>query len=133
MSQGNVFGRLRRRERARLHAVLTALANCHAQMLGSRRPAALSERGHPDRRRALGLSASDAGRARNGSTREFRVEHPVWAVQPVERFDISVDFARLYGPEWAFLNDDQPSHVSYAAGSPVSVYPPRAWSARCAS
>ena len=65
------------------------------------------------------------GRRRDGSAREFRVEHPVWAVRPVERVDLSVDFERLYGPQWAFLNESEASHVSFAAGSMVAVYPPR--------
>jgi uncharacterized protein len=65
------------------------------------------------------------GRARNGGMREYRVEHPVWALRPVQRLDVYVDFERVYGREWAFLNERQPGHVTYAAGSPVAVFPPR--------
>jgi uncharacterized protein len=64
------------------------------------------------------------GTARDGSMLEFRVEHPAWAVQSVERLDLSVDFERVYGPDWAFLDDRQPGHTTYAAGSKVAVYPP---------
>jgi uncharacterized protein YqjF (DUF2071 family) len=66
------------------------------------------------------------GRARNGGMREYRVEHPLWALRPVRRLEVDVDFERVYGPEWAFLSERRPGHVTYAAGSHVAVYPPGA-------
>jgi hypothetical protein len=36
---------------------------------------------------------------------------------------VEVDFAGLYGPQWAFLADAEPSHVTLAAGSRVSITP----------
>jgi uncharacterized protein YqjF (DUF2071 family) len=64
------------------------------------------------------------GQTRRGQTRRYRVEHPVWPLHAVHRLDLDVDFADLYGPAWAFLADAEPSHVTFAAGSEVAVYPP---------
>ncbi len=36
---------------------------------------------------------------------------------------VDVDFAALYGPEWGYLIDAEPSHVTLAAGSAVSITP----------
>ena len=38
-------------------------------------------------------------------------------------FSFDVDWATLYGPEWAPMNGMQPASVVLAAGSDVSVYP----------
>jgi uncharacterized protein YqjF (DUF2071 family) len=64
------------------------------------------------------------GRTRRGARRRYRVEHPVWPLHPVRELALDVDFAGLYGPEWAFLGDSEPSHVTFAAGSAVALFPP---------
>jgi uncharacterized protein YqjF (DUF2071 family) len=64
------------------------------------------------------------GRSHRGATRRYRVEHPVWPLHPVRDLDLQVDFAGLYGPDWAFLRDAAPSHVTFAAGSDVALFPP---------
>jgi uncharacterized protein YqjF (DUF2071 family) len=64
------------------------------------------------------------GRNRRGEVRQYRVEHPVWPLHKVHRLDLDVDFAGLYGPDWAFLGEATPTHVTFAAGSDVAVYPP---------
>ncbi len=64
------------------------------------------------------------GQTRRGEPRRYRVEHPVWPLHAVHRLEMAVDFARLYGPRWAFLRDAEPGHVSFAAGSEVALYPP---------
>jgi uncharacterized protein len=61
-----------------------------------------------------------------GALRQYRVEHPVWALHAVHGLDLDVDFAGLYGEQWGFLADAAPSHVTFAAGSEVAVYPPGA-------
>jgi uncharacterized protein len=63
------------------------------------------------------------GRGRDGSARSYEVEHPVWALHEVRSLDVAVDFGALYGPQWAFLADAQPSHVTLAEGSPISITP----------
>lgn len=63
------------------------------------------------------------GRARDGRARSYSVAHPVWALHDVRDLRVEVDFAGLYGPQWAFLADAEPSHVTLAAGSRVSITP----------
>jgi uncharacterized protein len=38
-------------------------------------------------------------------------------------YRIDLDWATVYGPEWAFLNEATPSSIVLATGSAVSVYP----------
>ncbi|MEA2299064.1 MAG: uncharacterized protein QOF77_2000 [Solirubrobacteraceae bacterium] len=64
------------------------------------------------------------GQTRRGQPRRYRVEHPVWPLHPVRQLDMDVDFAGLYGPDWAFLRDAVPGHVTFAAGSDVALFPP---------
>jgi uncharacterized protein len=66
------------------------------------------------------------GQTRWGGLRQYRVEHPLWPLHTVHRLDLDVDFAGLYGEEWGFLAGATPSHVTFAAGSAVAVYPPGA-------
>ena len=63
------------------------------------------------------------GRASDGSARSYEVDHPVWALHEVRSLDMAVDFGALYGPQWAFLADAEPSHVTLAEGSAVSITP----------
>jgi hypothetical protein len=64
------------------------------------------------------------GTNRRGRTLRYRVEHPRWAVYDLDSVRIDVDYAALYGDEWAFLNDAEPVHTLFAKGSEVAVYPP---------
>ncbi len=61
------------------------------------------------------------GRGRDGRARSYDVDHPVWALHEVRSLDVDVDFAALYGPQWAFLADAEPSHVTLAQGSQISI------------
>jgi uncharacterized protein len=65
---------------------------------------------------ALGI-----GRRRSGATVVYHVRHPTWALHEIAGLDLDVDFAAVYGAEWAWLADTEPSHVSLAAGSAVTV------------
>ena len=56
-----------------------------------------------------------------GNTSEYAVQHPRWQVYPIRSFAIQADFAALYGPAFASLNQQQPSSVLLAEGSAVSV------------
>ncbi len=67
--------------------------------------------------------ALGVGRARDGSARSYDVAHPVWALHEVRSVDVSVDFGALYGRQWAFLADAEPSHVTLAVGSAVAITP----------
>ena len=64
------------------------------------------------------------GTSRDGRRRvTYRVVHDVWAVHPVESYDVRFDLGAAYGERWAFLNSQTPHHVALAAGGPVKVYP----------
>jgi hypothetical protein len=55
----------------------------------------------------------------------YEVVHPAWANWAVDSYTLDVDFAALYGPDWAFLRDTPPVSATFAVGSPVAVYPHR--------
>jgi len=62
------------------------------------------------------------GRTRRGESLQYEVDHPVWETYSVRDFTIDLDWAAVYGPEWAFLTKATPESVVFAAGSPVAVY-----------
>ncbi len=55
-------------------------------------------------------------------TDEYRVEHPKWELFAINDFEIKADFGKLYGKQFAFLNDAEPHSIFMAKGSNVSVY-----------
>lgn len=61
----------------------------------------------------------------DGSTLEYQVEHPSWAVAPIEQPKLSCTTDRLYGDEFADVLSPPPSSAFVAVGSDVSVYPAR--------
>ena len=61
------------------------------------------------------------GRGRGGVPRRFQVMHPPWRVYGVQEADVSVDFERLYGAEWSFLEEQRPASVVLCEGSAVGV------------
>ena len=63
------------------------------------------------------------GTSHTGRLIRYEVEHPEWDVYPVERFTADLDWATLYGPEWAAMTGVEPASVAFAVGSAVRVYP----------
>jgi uncharacterized protein len=63
------------------------------------------------------------GTSRRGKLVRYEVNHPEWDTLPVREFAFDVDWALMYGPEWAPMNGVQPASVVLAAGSEISVYP----------
>jgi uncharacterized protein YqjF (DUF2071 family) len=55
-------------------------------------------------------------------TDEYRVEHPKWELFDVKDFEIKTDFGKLYGEQFAFMNNTKPHSIFMAKGSEVSVY-----------
>lgn len=55
-------------------------------------------------------------------TDEYKVEHPKWELFDVKNHEIKIDFEKLYGAEFAFLNNEKPHSIFMAKGSEVSVY-----------
>jgi uncharacterized protein len=52
----------------------------------------------------------------------YKVEHPKWELREVVSSEIDVDFARVYGDRFDFLNNAGPFSVIFAKGSEISVY-----------
>jgi uncharacterized protein YqjF (DUF2071 family) len=57
-----------------------------------------------------------------GYTSQYEVQHPRWETYPVRSHEIRADFGALYGPAFAFLNEQAPGGVLLAEGSAVSVH-----------
>ena len=55
------------------------------------------------------------------TTYEYEVKHPRWNQLNVTDFRIHVDFERVYGSKFGFLNHQQPTSVLLAVGSEVRV------------
>jgi len=58
----------------------------------------------------------------DGGTAAYEVEHPRWQTYRLQGYQIEVDFERLYGREFAFLNGVRESSVLLAEGSAVTVH-----------
>ncbi len=54
-------------------------------------------------------------------TSEYGVEHPRWQVYSVKKHAITMDFAHLYGADFAFLNQAEPASTLLAEGSEILV------------
>jgi uncharacterized protein YqjF (DUF2071 family) len=58
----------------------------------------------------------------NNRTGEYSVQHPRWNIYPIQGFSYNIDFERLYGKTFSFLNTVQPDSLFVAEGSEVSVF-----------
>lgn len=58
---------------------------------------------------------------RDGSTVEYRVNHPAWSVWKAERAEFSGNVEALYGREFAEVLRRPPVSAFLADGSPVTV------------
>ncbi|MCB0640675.1 MAG: DUF2071 domain-containing protein [Phaeodactylibacter sp.] len=54
-------------------------------------------------------------------TNAYEVTHPTWQAYPVSSYQIEVDFAAVYGPEFGFLQEQDPVSVMLAEGSAITV------------
>jgi len=54
---------------------------------------------------------------------EYQVEHPRWQTYNVEQYSIDVQFDKLYGSAFSFLNFRKPDSVMLAEGSEIAVLP----------
>ena len=64
-------------------------------------------------------------RQRDGSTVEYRVDHPPWRVWAAAAPALTADVTRLYGAAFASALSGPPASALVAEGSPVTVYAPR--------
>lgn len=56
-----------------------------------------------------------------GRLMRYHVQHPIWSIYPIREWEIDIDWAKLYGPEWSVMQNQSPISVLLAAGSPVTV------------
>lgn len=61
-------------------------------------------------------------RQRDGSTMEYRVEHPRWRVWESQSAELRGDMVGLYGPELGKILSGAPASAFLAEGSEVAVY-----------
>ncbi|GAB5465881.1 MAG: DUF2071 domain-containing protein [Candidatus Kapaibacteriales bacterium] len=54
-------------------------------------------------------------------TNEYQVTHPRWDTYKVKNFTIDVDYGKVYGKEFGFLNSIEPVSVMLAEGSEITV------------
>ena len=60
-------------------------------------------------------------RVNENKTLEYGINHPSWKINQVIDYSIDCDFEKMYGPNFAFLNAQQPDNVILAEGSAISV------------
>lgn len=53
------------------------------------------------------------------------VIHPLWGGYGLDRADVAVDYAALFGPDWGFLGAAAPRSAMLVAGSEVAIFSPR--------
>jgi len=54
-------------------------------------------------------------------TSEYEVAHPRWQIYPIRKYEMDVDFAKVYGSTFAFLQNETPVSVYLAEGSKILV------------
>jgi len=60
---------------------------------------------------------------RRGQPTYYEVQHPRWFCHPVEEVELDWSWGDVYGPDWAFLDGQQPDSAILAVGSEVQVFP----------
>ena len=63
------------------------------------------------------------GMSRQGEPTLYEVRHPHWRTFPVEAAELDWDWELIYGPKWAFLQEQAPHSTVLAVGSDISVHP----------
>src|SRR6185369_15324355 len=58
----------------------------------------------------------------DGSTMEYQVTHPAWAVAELDAARLTGDVGALYGDPWRAVLESPPHSAFYATGSAVEVY-----------
>lgn len=60
-------------------------------------------------------------KATDYKSNEYEVTHPKWRMYKIEDYMINVDFGKVYGENFNFLNSNQPHSVMLAEGSEITV------------
>jgi len=62
------------------------------------------------------------GKDKKSNTISYQVNHPIWEIYPIIEYNLNIDFEKLYGEQWTFLNSQTPYNILFAKGSQVKVY-----------
>lgn len=62
-------------------------------------------------------------RQRDGTTREYQVQHEPWRIWPANSVTLDLDAGVTYGADWAGVLGATPTEVLVAEGSTVAVFP----------
>ncbi len=54
-------------------------------------------------------------------TFEYEVTHPSWRAYPVQKYELDLDYGKVYGERFSFLNQQKPTSVMLAEGSEITV------------
>lgn len=60
-------------------------------------------------------------RCNENTSYEYEVKHPKWEQYLIKNFDIKIDFKNVYGTDFEFMNNMNPSSIILAKGSKISV------------
>jgi hypothetical protein len=55
------------------------------------------------------------------SSNEYQVKHPKWKIHSVENHEVNVDFEKVYGTHFAFLNQTKIDSVILVEGSETAI------------
>lgn len=55
------------------------------------------------------------------TSEEYKLQHPSWLVNKVDKYTINCDFKAMYGDAFSVLNDTEPAAVFIAEGSSVGI------------
>lgn len=58
---------------------------------------------------------------RENKTSEYEVYHPKWDYYVVKSYQLEIDFNKIYGQDFRFLNNQKPNSVMLAEGSEIEV------------
>lgn len=58
---------------------------------------------------------------RENKTSEYEVCHPKWDYYVVKSYQLEIDFNKIYGQDFRFLNNQKPNSVMLAEGSEIEV------------
>lgn len=63
------------------------------------------------------------GTSRGGKLLRYHVQHAPWRIHPIQEIQMDWDWQAIYGPRWAFLQNQPPCCSMLVAGSAVRLSP----------
>ena len=62
------------------------------------------------------------GRNRIGEKISYEVNHPHWNIYPIQNYDISLNWQKIFGSKFEFLAKKKPDSIILAEGSQIKVH-----------